>query len=72
MPAKKSWTDSVHAIVRGLPEEFTTQDVYAKEKPLQRAHPENRNVRAKIRQQLQVLRDRNVLAQSERGKWKKL
>ena len=32
-------------------------------------HPENLHVKDKIRQQLQVLRDRGFLAQFERGVW---
>jgi hypothetical protein len=37
--------------------EFTTTDVYAFERELEKLHPDNRHVRDKIRQQLQVLRD---------------
>lgn len=68
----KGWTESVHNVVRRLPREFTTRDVYAFERQLQQAHPENRNIRAKIRQQLQVLRDRGFLKQGERGRWSKV
>lgn len=68
----KSWTDSIHNIVRHLPHEFSTTDVYAFERQLQKAHPDNQNVRAKIRQQLQVLRDRGFLKQSQRGRWTKV
>ncbi len=42
--------------------EFSLQDFYKRfESRLSTFHPENRNVQAKIRQQLQVLRDNNVL-----------
>jgi type II restriction enzyme len=41
--------------------EFTLQDVYAFEKKLRAIYPGNSNVRPKIRQQLQVLRDRGLL-----------
>lgn len=34
---------------------------------LESLHPENRNVQAKIRQQLQVLRDNNILEFAGRG-----
>jgi type II restriction enzyme len=37
--------------------EFALQDVYAFAGQLQELHPDNRPVREKIRQQLQVLRD---------------
>lgn len=41
--------------------EFTLADVYAFEPELRRLYPDNANVRPKIRQQLQVLRDRGYL-----------
>lgn len=41
--------------------EFTLADIYAQEARLQAAYPGNRNVRPKIRQQLQVLRDAGFL-----------
>jgi len=45
-------------IVRGLGKaEFTLAEVYAHEADLARLHPDNRHVRDKIRQQLQILRN---------------
>jgi type II restriction enzyme len=41
--------------------EFTLGDVYAQEDRLSAIYPNNNNVRAKIRQQLQVLRDNGYL-----------
>ncbi|MBX9575837.1 MAG: hypothetical protein K2X07_09375 [Caulobacteraceae bacterium] len=41
--------------------EFTLNDVYAHEAALSALYPDNHNVRPKIRQQLQVLRDRGWL-----------
>jgi type II restriction enzyme len=41
--------------------EFTLDDVYAHEAALSALYPDNRNVRPKIRQQLQMLRDRGWL-----------
>lgn len=41
--------------------EFTLDDVYVHETALSALYPDNRNVRPKIRQQLQVLRDRGWL-----------
>ncbi|MGD0253732.1 MAG: hypothetical protein ABSC01_13675 [Verrucomicrobiota bacterium] len=37
---------------------------------LERLHPDNRHVRDKIRQQLQVLRDLGLLLHIERGVWR--
>ena len=66
------WAAQVYGIVMNLPQEFTTQDVYGKEAKLAKKFPENNNVRAKIRQQLQVLRDKGFIAQGEKkGTWHK-
>lgn len=48
---------------------FTNADVYAHERELAQLHPDNRHIKDKIRQQLQVLRDLGILAQRERGVW---
>lgn len=60
--------NAVEAI--GRPE-FTLDDVYAHEANLSVLYPGNNNVRPKIRQQLQVLRDRGWLAFSERGAYRR-
>jgi type II restriction enzyme len=49
---------------------FTLDEVYAEEARLQALYPNNRNVRAKIRQQLQVLRDRGYLEFSGGGAYR--
>jgi len=41
--------------------EFTLTDLYKFENDLRIIHPENKNIRPKIRQQLQFLRDKNYL-----------
>lgn len=41
--------------------EFTLADVYAFENDLKVIHPENKNIKPKIRQQLQFLRDKDYL-----------
>jgi type II restriction enzyme len=47
--------------------EFQLEDVYAFEAALSRLYPENRHVKQKIRQQLQVLRDHGYLDFVSRG-----
>ncbi len=49
--------------------EFRLDEVYAFEKHLSKIYPENNNVRPKIRQQLQVLRDNGYLSFAGRGKY---
>jgi type II restriction enzyme len=54
----RGWTLDVLRIVRGLgAKQFDLSDVYTGEAELQTLHPGNSHVRAKIRQQLQRLRD---------------
>jgi type II restriction enzyme len=48
-------------------QEFQLSDVYAFEDRLSRLYPENRHVKQKIRQQLQVLRDHGYLDFVSRG-----
>lgn len=69
-PNERGWTLDVLKVVRALGrKEFTNRDVYEFEAQLERLHPHNRHVRDKIRQQLQVLRDRGFLVQVQRGIW---
>ncbi len=49
---------------------FTTADAYAFTRELEELHPDNKNVRPKIRQQLQVLRDAGLLIHVGRGEWR--
>jgi type II restriction enzyme len=43
--------------------------VYAYDEQLQKLHPENKHIRPKIRQQLQILRDRGILEFKGQGKY---
>lgn len=51
---------------------FELQDIYIFEEILSRKHPNNNNIRAKIRQQLQFLRDKGYVEFMSRGLYKKL
>jgi len=67
---ERGWTLDVLSVVRRLDKtEFKTSDAYAFTRELENSHPDNRHVKDKIRQQLQVLRDRGFLSQPERGIW---
>jgi len=59
---KRGWTLDVLNVVRSLGKsDFHLSDVYAHADALAQLHPNNRHVRDKIRQQLQVLRDLRLL-----------
>lgn len=66
----RGWTLDVLRVVENLnKKEFTLADVYAYERELQKLHPDNRHVRDKIRQQLQVLRDLGRLTFVSSGRY---
>ena len=52
--------------------EFTLQDVYRYVEVLQQKHISNNNVEAKIRQQLQILRDKGFIEFLDRGRYRKI
>ncbi|MFW5895285.1 MAG: hypothetical protein ACOCT9_00945, partial [archaeon] len=61
-PSLSGWTeDTYDCILKLEKEEFTLQDVYKFEEKLKELHPNNNFIKAKIRQQLQVLRDKGIL-----------
>lgn len=64
------WLGMVYAF---LPDgEFTNQEVYAHESVFQQRYPDNRNIKAKIRQQLQLLRDLGFIEHLDQARWRKL
>lgn len=66
----KGWLLDVMRVVDKLGKrEFMIDDVYAFENELSKLHPENKHVKDKIRQQLQVLRDKGYLDFVSRGQY---
>jgi type II restriction enzyme len=68
----RGWLLAVLRCVERLPPAFTLADVYAFEPELHAAWPDNNNVRPKMRQQLQVLRDAGVIAFEGGGRYRRL
>jgi type II restriction enzyme len=67
----RGWTLDVLNVLRNLRKrEISLADVYAFEQALQGIHPHNKNVRAKIRQQLQILRDLGFLRFMGQGQYR--
>jgi len=61
-PSLRGWTLDVLRAVRQLGKhEFSLRELYNFEAQLKALHPRNQNVRPKIRQQLQILRDLDML-----------
>jgi type II restriction enzyme len=57
----RGWTLDVFRIIDELPQEFKLSDVYDQEERLVALHPRNMNIRPKIRQRLQALRDMGMI-----------
>jgi len=49
---------------------FTLDEVYAFERELEKLHPENKHIKDKVRQQLQILRDKGYLEFTLRGQYR--
>jgi type II restriction enzyme len=66
----RGWTLDVLNVLRSMRrEEFSLAEAYAFEGELARLHPQNRNIRPKIRQQLQILRDMGFIEFLGKGKY---
>ncbi len=59
--SERGWTADVIKCLEKLPTTFTSKDAYKFEERLRELHPQNKHIRDKIRQQLQILRDRNFI-----------
>jgi type II restriction enzyme len=67
----KGWLLDIMQCVDKLDKkEFALNDIYQFEKYLKSKYPQNNNIKAKIRQQLQFLRDKEYLKFESRGKYK--
>jgi len=67
----KGWILEIMNCVDKLDDTFTLKQIYAFENHLQRKFPNNRFIKDKIRQQLQVLRDKGLLEFKGNGKYQK-
>lgn len=69
----KGWTlDVLKCLDRISGDNFSLDDVYKFEDELKQKHQNNNFVKDKIRQQLQILRDRNIIEFVGRGKYRKI
>lgn len=67
----RGWTADVLKFVRELgKKDFTLDEAYSFDRQLQLLHPDNKNIRPKIRQQLQILRDRGILEFKGKGTYR--
>jgi len=67
----KGWLLDILKCIDKIDEKnFTLNEIYQFEKSLKLKYPTNNNIQAKIRQQLQILRDKDYLSFEGRGKYK--
>lgn len=67
----KGWILDIMNCIDALnKKEFSLADVYTFEDDLKKIHPENRNIKPKIRQQLQFLRDKGYLEFTGNGTYR--
>lgn len=70
--ADRGWLmDILHCVNAIASDVFTLDEIYFFEKELAAKHPNNHNIQAKIRQQLQQLRDRRIISFLGRGRYQK-
>jgi type II restriction enzyme len=66
----RGWTLDVYNQITHLPTQFSLKEAYTSEEQLAKLHPENKHIKPKIRQQLQILRDIGLLEFRSRGVYK--
>ena len=68
----RGWTLDVWQCIDKLHANFSLNQVYTFADLLKLKHPENNHIKDKIRQQLQVLRDKGIIEFTGRGQYRKL
>ena len=73
MSSLTGWKLEVFKIIKEIPKMiFTLEEINSYEKTLKKIYPNNNNILAKIRQQLQYLRDLGIIEFLGSGKYRKL
>ncbi len=72
-PTRKDLIGWLELVYDALPEDqFTNQTIYQYENEFRQHYPQNLNIKAKIRQQLQILCELGFIEHVSRGVWKKV
>lgn len=67
-----TWYRDVRILVDQLPKQFSLKDLYKNQGFLLNNHLKNNNIEAKIRQQLQVMRDKGLIQFYGNGRYEKI
>jgi hypothetical protein len=70
--SKLTWKDLIQDVIAKLPHQFTLSEVLVFQDRLAKEYPQNRNIDAKIRQTLQILRDQGTLQFLGAGMYRRL
>lgn len=68
----RGWIFDTISCIEKLDRDFSLQQMYAFAESLKMKHPDNNYVHAKIRQQLQILRDKGFIEFISRGKYRRI
>lgn len=68
---QRAWTSDIINLIDRLPSRFNLNNVYKYENELALLHPQNNHIKDKIRQQLQILRDRGFISFVGNGEYRK-
>ena len=69
----KGWLIDILSCIDSIPDmTFKLDEIYKFESLLKEKHPKNKFVKDKIRQQLQILRDKGVIEFVSKGVYKKI
>ncbi|WP_288428687.1 DpnI domain-containing protein [uncultured Spirosoma sp.] len=72
-PDKRQWTIEIIKLIEAIPSKtFALQDIYQYESTLKQNFPSNNSIKDKIRQQLQILRDKGLIEFKGNGKYSKI
>lgn len=70
--AARGWTLDIWRCIDQLPPRFSLAQVYTFSDTLRQKYPNNQHIHAKIRQQLQILRDKGIIEFVGRGQYQKI
>lgn len=69
----RGWILDIMMCIDSIPKDtFNLNDIYAFEEVLKTKHPSNNFIKDKIRQQLQILRDKGLIEFISRGQYRKI
>lgn len=69
---KRIWSVEILKLIQMQKSSFSLNEIYQYEANLAQIFPKNKNIKAKIRQQLQFLRDKNIIKFTKAGNYERI